>query len=319
MRIFAILLLFVFVTSCGKSNSRAGYPREEYKPVFLPADGSNISGLYMAKFQTLNTQVNGSTPGSATLYKKEDKFYAYVRLFGGGPKTWHQQNVHEGTRCPDLSDDLNGDGYIDIEEGNRVWGKILLPLDSNISSQKSGRNIYPIADEAGSYFYERVTTFDKMFQDLKSSDKNLEDDFRKLLPNEGLDFTGKVAVVLGTSDTVIYPETVASADNRPVYQTFPVACGVFERVTQVPGEAHTDEIPGPIEEVGPEEDTTVPDGDMSDGESEDPEYDERQPPREEEEEDRWYDRVIDWWRNVWERDRRNRRQIWGDGRRWPFF
>ena len=312
MRIFAIMLLFVFLISCGKSNSRAGYPRGEYKPIFLPTDGSNISGIYMAKFQTLNAQINGTVPGSATLYKKDDKFYAYVRLFGGAPRTWHQQHVHEGIRCPDLTDDINGDGYIDIEEGNKVWGKILLPLDSNISSQKSGSNIYPVADESGSYFYERTTNFEKMFQDLKSPAEDQNNNYRKLLPEEGLDFRGKVAVVLGTSETVIYPETVASADGRPVHQTFPVACGVFERVTEVPGEPHTDEIPGPVDDAQPEEDTTVPEND-----NEDPEYDERQPPREEE--DRWYDRVIDWWRDVWERDRGNRRQRWGDGRRWPSF
>ena len=302
MRIFATLFLLVFLTSCGKSNSRAGYPRGEFKPVFLPNDGSNVSGVYMAKFQTLNPQVNGTVPGSATLYKKDDKFYAYVRLFGGAPITWHQQNVHEGTRCPDLSDDINGDGYIDIEEGNKVWGKILIPLDSNISSQKSGRNVYPVSDESGSYFYERITTFQKMFQDLKTPDKSLVNNYRKLLPEEGLEFTGKVAVVLGTSETVIFPETVASADNRPVNQTFPVACGVFERVTQVPGEPPTEEIPGPVGEE-PEEG----------GNNEDPEYDEPRPEREEE--DRWYDRVIDWWRDVWERDRGNRPQRWGNGRR----
>jgi hypothetical protein len=306
MHIIGVMLLLFFIVACGKSDSSAGMPVEKNK--ILPVDGSNIMGLYMAKFFTINPGVNGTLPGSATLQRQDDQFLAYVRLFGGAPNAWHQQNVHVGKRCPNASDDLNRDGYIDIEEGNLVWGKIILPLDSNLRSQKSGKNIYPIADATGSYFYERETSFEEMFNDLKSEDKDLNDPWIKLASDKGLDFEGKVVVVHGTASDIDYPPTVVSADNRPVFQTLPIACGVFKKVTKIPGEPYDGTIPGPIDpEVSGDEG----------GPANDPEYDEDRGNRN----PHWYDRIINWWRETWERERGpRRRQDFGDGRRgWWIF
>ncbi len=305
MHIIGVLLLLSFVSSCGKSNSNAGLP--EVKQKVLPVNGENINGLYMAKFFTMNPGVNGTIPGSATLQRQDDKFYAYIRIFGGAPNAWHQQNVHVGTRCPNAGDDLNGDGYIDIEEGNIVWGKVLLPLDSNIGSQSAGKNIFPIADASGTYFYERVTNFDRMFEDLKTVDKNLDDNIAKLSPDQGLDFEGKVVVVHGTADTVVYPDTVATTERFKAHQTLPIACGVFTRVTSIPGQVEGgEEIPGPVDDV---EETPTPLPEEEIPEPETPtEYD-----HDRERDDRWYDRISDWWRSRWNRDRGSRRHGWGDG------
>lgn len=321
MHFFGLVLLLAFVSSCGKSNSNAGLPVSEDR--ILPVNGANIAGLYMAKFVTLNGHVNGTLPGSATLQRRDDKFYAYVRLFGGAPNAWHQQNIHIGSRCPDAGDDLNGDGYIDVEEANKVTGEILLPLDSNLSSQSAGRNIYPVADASGSYFYERVTSFESMFSDLKKEDRNLTDNMTKLDPESALDFTGKVVLIHGTSNTVSYPETVATSGGRPAYQSLPVACGVFEQVTSIPGDPEAEEVPGPVGMPEGEVSETQPedDGEISMPESNEDNSTRTRPvprprprPRHEEERpDNWYDRVIEWWRSNWESERRGRRQTWSNG------
>lgn len=242
---------------------------------------------------------------------------AYVRLFGGAPNAWHQQNVYAGKRCPNAGDDLNKDGYIDIQEGNRIWGEILLPLDSNLKSQKAGKGVYPLADASGNYFYERETSFDRMFSDLKSADKDLNDQMLKLAPDQGLDLEGKVVVVMGTAENSTYPETVASQDQRPAYQTLPIACGVFKRVTRIPGEPYDGDIPGPVADPEP-----IPEGEVgtpvgTDNEPDngyDDGYEPRYPGEPREEGPRWYERIIDWWRDTWERERGPRReQSWGNG------
>ena len=320
MQFFGILLLLAFVSSCGKSNSSAGMPVAKSK--VLPVNGSNIRGLYMAKFFTINSHVNGSLPGSATIQRQEDKFFAYVRLFGGAPNAWHQQNIYEGSRCPNMGDDLNKDGYIDIEEGNKVWGKVLIPLDANISSQYAGKNIFPLGDATGSYFYERVGSFDKMFKDLKSEDKNMADNVSKLLPEQGLDIEGRVVVIQGTANTVIYPETVASYKNQAPYQSLPIACGVFSRVTKIPGTPHPEEIPGEVDDIeegdAPEGDnwepeTPTPENPDTDWDRPDRDDDYHRPRTDGENDDPWYDRVIDWWRSRWDRARGSRRHDWGNG------
>lgn len=305
MRIIGVLLLLLFVSACGKSNSNAGLPRKEKK--VLPLDGSNVNGLYMAKFFTMNPGVNGNLPGSATLLREGDTFMAYVRLFGGAPNAWHQQKIYNGSRCANAGDDKNRDGYIDFKEGEKVWGKVLLPLDSNLKTQKAGRNVYPMADASGSYFYERETSFNELFMDLRDEDKNLNDNLVKLAPDQGLDFEGKVVVIFGTASSVEYPVTVATADNRPAYQTLPIACGVFKRVTHIPGKPYDGRIPGPIGDVEPSPETPETDRPDYDQPDDDGDYDQGREPR-------WYRRIIDWWRDTWERERGpRRRQSWGNG------
>lgn len=295
MRTFLVLILLVSISSCGKSDSSAGIP---VRKKILPVNGSNIVGIYMAKFETLNGNVNGILPGSATLQRQNDEFRAYVRLFGGGPNVWHRQNIYMGGRCPTISDDTNGDQVIDIAEAKAVIGKILIPLDANLNSQFAGRNIYPVSDSSGSYFYEREASFNLLFNDLKAEDNDLSDNMMKIPAASGLEFEGMVVMIQGTSETAPVPVTAVGEDGRSAIQSLPIACGVFGKVTSIPqGETDTSTIPGPTEEP-----PTNPDIDPEDEDEET-----------REERDRWYDRVIDWWRRSWNDDRDGRTQDWGDG------
>lgn len=252
------LAILLMTSGCGvneKEKKNSPLPenqtaRAEETKEPAPLDGSNIQGHYQAKFITLNPHVNGTIPGSANFYREDQKIFAYVRLFAGGVKAWHMQNVYLGERCPTINDDLNKDGFIDINEAEKVLGKILIPLDSDISSQNSGKRFFPLADLSGYYHYERISNFDRFLKDLQEPDKDLEDNIVKLPDGEGLTIVGKTFMVQGISETVTLPETVATKENRRSFQTLPVACGVFEKVTKAPGEVYVEnEIPGPVAEV----------------------------------------------------------------------
>lgn len=225
-----------------------------------PLDGSNIQGHYQAKFVTLNPHVNGTIPGSANFYREDQKIFAYVRLFAGGVKAWHMQNVYMGERCPTKDDDLNKDGFVDINEAEKVLGKIIIPLDSDISSQNSGKRFFPLADLSGYYHYERISNFERFLKDLQEPDIDLEDNIVKLPPGEGLSIEGKTFMVQGIAETVTLPDTVATKENRRSFQTLPVACGVFEKVTKAPGQVYVEnEIPGPVAGVEEGQDRPVED------------------------------------------------------------
>lgn len=309
MRFLGLLLALTFLGSCGKSNSRAGVPLEGN---YLPVNGSNIEGLYMAEFTSLNGQVNGTVTGTATLQRRDDKFHAYVKLSGGAPHTWHQQSIHEGS-CPGPADDMNNDGFIDVEEANIALGQIIIPLDANLSSQTEGQNNYPIGDTQGGYFYDREASFESLFADLKQEDTNPDDNMRKLSEDDGLNFEGKVVVIHGAPSTAAIPETVVSPDGKPVHQTLPIACGTLKQVTSIPGSSGN-ENPAPVGN-DPQDDLEIPDpGTIQPETNPEPQTvptpESRPEPRpdtrsddEEEDDDRWYDRIIDWWRNSWERER----------------
>lgn len=255
-KVLSSLAILSLIVSCGQDSgdsssgtggSEVARPLEEE---YAPVDGSNIQGHYQAKFITLNPHVNGTIPGSANFLRKDDKLFAYVRLFAGGVKAWHMQHVYTGNRCPTMDDDTNGDGFIDINEAEAVLGKILIPLDADISSQMAGRRFFPLGDLSGYYHYERVTSFRRFLADLQAPDKDLDDDIVKLPPGEGLRLVGKTVLIQGVAESVEFPETVGTKGRYRPYQTFPIACGVFQKIEEEPGEPYTDNgAPDPVAEV----------------------------------------------------------------------
>lgn len=258
MKTIFMMIILSFLSACGGSNG--GSSSEENAQAQQEAiDGTDVQGTYLAQLSTLNPHVNGSVPASVTFARDEEKLAIYVRMFAGSPGAWHQQFIYTGSRCPTLSDDLNGDGYIDITELNAVLGKVLVPLDSDISSQKAGRNFFPLGDASGGYFYERMTKFSRFFNDLRL-EPNQGDTMAKLAPTESLNLPGRAVVILGVAPSVALPETVATQGRHRNFQTFPVACGVFSQVTDIPGIPDNGEIPGPVGEVEEGQDRPAPPG-----------------------------------------------------------
>lgn len=254
MKHFTFFLLAAFLVACGKSDSSKSpelpQNQEENQPtVSIVLDGSNIQGTYIAKFGTLNPQVNGTIPGSATLKREEEKLFVYVRIFAGGPNVWHQQNMYVGNRCPIPSDDTNGDGFIDVLEGEAIWGKILIPFDADISSQSAGKNFYPVADGSGSYFYERMTRFSNVLKDLRKDSSSGDGSTVKLAPDEALEFEGKVVVVFGVSDSIVLPSSVQTLERRSPQKTLPIACGIISKASETIGVPDDGNIPGTIADV----------------------------------------------------------------------
>ncbi len=263
LNILVALAMFPFLTSCGESGSGNGISRNE-ELTDDSLDGSTIDGIYRAKFVTLNPQINGTIPGSLTLYRKEDRLITFVRLFAGGPRAWHQQGIYRGKRCPTISDDTNKDGIIDIVEAMKVVGKMIIPLDSNMNSQMSGRNFFPIGDMSGYYHYERVSSFSRLFSDLRSEDIDSEDHISKLEPNEKFSFARRIVLVQGVIEETVLPETVAGLGKRKPFQMLPITCGIIQKVTDVPGTIETGEIPGPVGEVEEGQDRPAPAGEGTD-------------------------------------------------------
>lgn len=249
---YTSLLTILFLTltgSCGKNSSHT-----KSEEISDSLDQSPFDGLYLAKFETLNPHINGTIPGSLSLLRQEDKLMAFVRMFAGGIRAWHQQGIYYGKRCPQMSDDKNGDGIIDILEAMNVVGNMIVPLDANINSQVAGRNLFPLGDLAGYYHYERIASFKRLLEDLHSVDSDLEDHIGKLGPEEKFSFEKRVVMVQGVTQDIVLPETVAGLGKRKPFQTLPVTCGIILKVKSTPGTIYTGVIPGPVAEVEADQD-----------------------------------------------------------------
>jgi hypothetical protein len=228
------------LNSCGGSGGDGGGGSKSPAPQQRESTDieSDLIGQYKAKLRPINESVAGMIAGSVTLSREEDQLVGYVRFAGVKPKVLHTQYVHVSKKCPET--DENGDGFIDAVEADKDVGKVLIPLDADLSTQDRGSSIWPVSDDYGSYIYSQIASYDKMMNDLRDGDLDPEDDFIKLGENKTLEMSGRVIVIYGVAADTVLPSTVARRGRLANYQNLPIACGVFEKVRTVPGEADND-------------------------------------------------------------------------------
>ena len=187
-------------------------------------------GLYQAILAPLNSSVAGETVGNVQVEVVGDDFAVEVRVKGAPAGVKHIQSIMTGTSCPDLSQDVNGDGLIDIMEGMKSFGKVLIPLDSNLSEQIAGSDFGPIANSAGAYVYRRSTSLTTLLADLRAADPDTQDHIVKLPFGSDLNLSGRIVVVHGVSTDSALTDSVATIGDMSPAQSLPIACGKLVRI-----------------------------------------------------------------------------------------
>lgn len=243
---FSLIVSSGLLIACSKGGGGGSGPGNTGKTA-EPLE-TEMFGTYQAYLAPINNKVSGHLNGTVALVRERDDLTIDVRLSGGPLSVIHTQSIHIGDRCPTEADDLNGDGYIDGDEGAKVYKEIIIPLDDDISSQRMGGGIYPVSDNYGYYLWGRTTPFEKIMEDLREEDINLTDDYVKLDSNKSLTMMGKVAVVLGVPETTVLPDTVMGRGRMNSHQALPVACGVIRRLGTAPGVVDIDETGIPVPE-----------------------------------------------------------------------
>lgn len=241
------LVALLTITACGgkSKSSSANGPQDETQPQTpdVPEIEEDISeqldalieGQHLAVFETLNLAVSKKLTGAFTFSREKgtDEMVGDVRLTNAGPGLLHAQYVRVGSRCPSIQDDTNQDGIIDAVEGEAVYGKVLFPLDGDLSSQSGSAGYFPVGDKYGNYNYSEVASFKDFMLDLREKDSN--DGYYKLPRNQPLNIEGRVVVVHGVEATTVLPETVRTLGRLANHQTLPIVCGIVKKVTTVPG------------------------------------------------------------------------------------
>lgn len=220
-----ILPVASLLIACGSDSGSSS------SPTIQMAQEEQVSdGKYLAVLRPLNTQISGYFPfGNAEIEVAGDEFKVVTYLDDDAQVT-HKQSIHTGTRCPEAKDDTNGDGLVDINEAMAVVGKVVLPLDSDLSSQKAGEGDYP---RGTSPTYTEVASITSIMEDLKNRTEEVPDHLVKLEDDQNLAIEGKVVLVLGASDQASLPETTGSAFGLTPHGSLPIVCGVIrQRETQ---------------------------------------------------------------------------------------
>lgn len=204
-------------------------------------------GIYRAVLSPLNNSLAGETSGTVEIRIEADEFIVRNHIKGAPAGVKHLQNIMEAQVCPSMSHDANGDGIIDASEMLKSTGKILIPLDSNLSEQLLGIDYGPISNGRGNYIYRRSTGFSELLSDLQAIDPDPVDPITKLETGSALNLSGRVVVIHGVRSGTASADTVSSIRGLTNEQMMPIACGRLVRVEnegpepeiEVEGEAPT--------------------------------------------------------------------------------
>lgn len=208
-------------------------------------------GIYRAVLKPLNSAVAGNTTGTVQIRINGDDVVVESNVIGAPAGVKHLQNITTATACP--TTDTNGDSYIDIAEAQ---GKILIPLDSDLSEQLDGMDFGPIANGSGSYVYRRSTTLSMMLADLRAFDPDPLDPVVKISAEQDLNLDGRVLIVHGVDSSTNLPDTVATTGSLTKEQSLPIACAQLVRITSEEAARAETEVT-PVEESETEPDSFI--------------------------------------------------------------
>lgn len=202
---FSAFSLICLSSACGKKASEGHTMTSRKEKV-------GVRSKYRADFSSLNSSVAGMTSGTAEVEVDRDSFSVHLEVKDSPTFSTHSQFIYEATECPSYSDDKNQDEIIDPIEAQTVLGVALLSLDSDLSSQELGSEIFPAANGIGHYVYSQRTSYSKLFYDLAAAGTELE-------------LEGKIIVIHGISEDTYLPATVNAEEGKSVRTLLAIACG----------------------------------------------------------------------------------------------
>jgi hypothetical protein len=213
---FAPLMLTLslsLIASCGKDGgSKSSSPN-----INSTVEEQTAEGTYRSVLRPMNNSLSGFLPNGFAEIRIEGDNAKIKTLLDDDARVTHMQSIHMGTRCPNASDDTNGDGVIDIEESYRASGDAFIPLDGDLNSAEKGAGNYPIG---------------RGFTYLKSAElTSLQTDTR-MRTQQNLNLGGRVILIHGVDASTSLPATVATREGMTAQASVPVVCGVIQRIHQ---------------------------------------------------------------------------------------
>lgn len=216
--IYSLILLSLVAFSCTNSNKSSDQESQTQEP---------ITQIYEAQIQSLNSNVtNLQTSGKARFVIDGNKMHITIDIKNAPPAIEHWQHFHGFTdegiaTCASESEDVNGDGIIDVVETETVSGTTMVPFNKLPAEMDIPTDTYPVADDNGSYHYE----IDVSLDDLESA-------FANAFGGSELNLDSRVIYIHGVPSDTNLPKTVASLGDIPAHVTLPIACGKIEKVKE---------------------------------------------------------------------------------------
>lgn len=216
-------IIFIFLSSllagCGKTTSP--YNSDQY-----PLEArEEQEGYFRAQLKPVNSKINSRVSGRVSVFLRGNQFYAKVRASSGYKSVTHIQGIHVGTRCPTIHDDVNRDGVVDGAETLQVVGRMLVPLDGDLSRQLRNFHLWPTTNRKGEYLYARSTAVEDIMGELRTRSPRPHELVTRLGTDQEFQLAQRVIVIYGVPYDTRLPGGIKSISGFPPYMLIPIACG----------------------------------------------------------------------------------------------
>jgi hypothetical protein len=173
-------------------------------PVTACDDDDDDIVVYQGFLRQINPQLAAMAPlGNVEIVVEGDDVIS-VRLDATGlDPVSHPTFLRRGSRCPTPTSDLNGDGYVDVEEGLDSYGSIIAALDSDLSESTTEPGSFPVGSVIS--YRESVDV----------------DDFES-------DLSERTIVIHGIG--TVPPPTVNPLTGMTAASSVPILCGVLVKI-----------------------------------------------------------------------------------------
>lgn len=218
---FLLCATLLSAVACGNNNDSKSVPVSQNLLL-------SQAGHYQATLSPINAHLAGDVTGSALVKVKGDSLTVEVKVNGSPAQITHGQSIHIADSCPTLSSDTNKDGVIDGVEGQKSYGPVIIPLDSDIRTQIEKDIRFPTSDFSGNYYYRQHAAISEMMKDLTGKDFDTSDNLIKIKSSLGL--AGRQVVIYGVASDVAIPSSVNAVKGQTKSASLPIACGTLIKI-----------------------------------------------------------------------------------------
>lgn len=186
----SLLLVIFFLTACGKKTENSSSSPN----IAVQKQEASPEGVYRVVLANTHPAAENAS-GAGTIRIDEEKIEVSLKMINLPKRTKLYQFINTAGECPKIEHDKNQDGVIDFEEMRKVAGEVLIPLDSDLTTQTEGLDGMPVSDGQGFYAYDEEASWEDFIQDLKRSpDEGTP--FHKLSSDEYLNLARKSVLIL---------------------------------------------------------------------------------------------------------------------------